>query len=380
MDANSPPLLTSGQKKLIGFTLSFICLFAAAGLLALLIVILAHLVAAFSSLLWPLAIAGILALMLRPVVRAMENRLRLSPVAAVLSLYGLVLVILLSSLSFLIPIAFRQIGDFLEIAPDLLERALNSLRATFPQWAHLLEDPLESERLRELTIEFSEQLREGLVAALPALLRAGETLVAVFAMAVGMAIIPVYLFFFLKSRQEPTENLGEHLPFLQKETREDVVFLVREFIAIVVSFFRGQLVIALIMGVLLATGFTIAGLKLSIPLGLFLGLLNIVPYLGVIIGLAVTLPTAYFQPGGGWELMLIITLIFAAVQTLESTVLTPKIMGDRTGLHPVTIIIAIFFWGIALGGILGMILAIPLTAFFVTAWRLAKSKYLTAKD
>jgi predicted PurR-regulated permease PerM len=66
------------------------------------------------------------------------------------------------------------------------------------------------------------------------------------------------------------------------------------------------------------------------------------------------------------------------VQAIEGWYLTPKIMGDRTGLHPVVIIVAIFFWGTALDGILGMILAIPLTAFFVTAWRLVKRKYLAA--
>ncbi len=64
------------------------------------------------------------------------------------------------------------------------------------------------------------------------------------------------------------------------------------------------------------------------------------------------------------------------MQVIESWLLTPKIMGDRTGLHPVTIIVAIFFWGTALHGVLGMLLAIPLTAFFVTAWRLVKHKYL----
>jgi predicted PurR-regulated permease PerM len=69
----------------------------------------------------------------------------------------------------------------------------------------------------------------------------------------------------------------------------------------------------------------------------------------------------------------------ATVQIVESWILTPKIMGDRTGLHPVAIIVAIFFWGTAFHGVLGMLLAIPLTAFFVTAWRLAKRKYFKAE-
>jgi len=66
------------------------------------------------------------------------------------------------------------------------------------------------------------------------------------------------------------------------------------------------------------------------------------------------------------------------VQAIESWILTPKIMGERTGLHPVVIIVAIFFWGTAFDGVLGMLLAIPLTAFVVTAWRLARQKYFSA--
>ena len=70
-------------------------------------------------------------------------------------------------------------------------------------------------------------------------------------------------------------------------------------------------------------------------------------------------------------------MVYVVVQLIEGYVLTPKIMGDRTGLPAIAIIIAIFFWGTALGGILGMILAIPLTAFLASMWRLAKDKYIT---
>ena len=94
-------------------------------------------------------------------------------------------------------------------------------------------------------------------------------------------------------------------------------------------------------------------------------MLNIVPYLGTILGLVTVLPIAYFQPDGGIATMGFALGVFTVVQLFESYFLTPRIMGQSTGLHPLVIIIAIFFWGTALGGILGMILAIPLTAFFV---------------
>ena len=93
--------------------------------------------------------------------------------------------------------------------------------------------------------------------------------------------------------------------------------------------------------------------------GLLLGLLNVIPYLGSIIGLGICLPLAYFQEGGGLFTLGAVIVVFTLVQLIESYLLTPKIMGDRTGLHPMAIIVAIFFWGSALDGILGMILAIP---------------------
>src|SRR5690606_11986336 len=121
-------------------------------------------------------------------------------------------------------------------------------------------------------------------------------------------------------------------------------------------------------------------LKFGLIVGLMLGILNIVPYLGTIIGLSVALPLALLQPNGGMPLVGLVLLVFILVQVIEGWYLTPKIMSDRTGLHPVAIIVSIFFWGTALSGILGMVLAIPLTAFFVTAWRLVKRKYLHRSD
>ena len=166
------------------------------------------------------------------------------------------------------------------------------------------------------------------------------------------------------------------MPFLKEETRQDVVYLVREFVNIMVAFFRGQFIIAFLQGVLLAIGFSLVGLKYGLVLGLLLGFLNVIPYLGSMLGLSITLPLAYFQEGGGAATLAGVIVVLAIVQAIEGYLLTPKIMGDRTGLHPMVIIFAVFFWGSALGGILGMILAIPLTAFLVVFWRLAKEKYI----
>jgi predicted PurR-regulated permease PerM len=119
-----------------------------------------------------------------------------------------------------------------------------------------------------------------------------------------------------------------------------------------------------------------------VALGLLFGLLNVVPFLGSVVGVVTTLMVAYLQPAGILESGEMTVLYgcgatFLLVQFLESYWLSPKVMGDRTGLHPVAIIASVFFWGIVFGGVLGMILGIPLTAFLIILWRLMKKKYLT---
>jgi len=185
-----------------------------------------------------------------------------------------------------------------------------------------------------------------------------------------------YFVFFLILPRKDVAQLDNYLPFLKEETRKDIVYLVREFVNIMVAFFRGQFIIAFLQGVLLAIGFSLVGLKYGLVLGLLLGFLNVIPYLGSMLGLSITLPLAYFQEGGGVTTLAGVIVVLVIVQAIEGYILTPKIMGDRTGLHPMVIIFAVFFWGSALGGILGMILAIPLTAFLVVFWRLAKEKYI----
>jgi predicted PurR-regulated permease PerM len=191
------------------------------------------------------------------------------------------------------------------------------------------------------------------------------------------AMLPVYVAFFLMAEAGSIRRVDHLFPFLKTRTRNDVVYLFQEFVNILVAFFRGQLIVAFLQGLLYAFGFSVVGLAYGFALGLMLGFLNIIPYLGGIIGLVIALPLAYFQDGGGPGLAVTVLVVFTVVQTIESYLLTPKVMGDRTGLHPMVIIVAVFFWGSALGGIAGMMLAIPLTAFLVVFWRLVRDRYMT---
>lgn len=379
MSAESPPLLTLAQRKLVGFALGFAAFCATGWLFYILLAGVARFIGFFSGVIWPLAVAGILALLLRPVVAFLELRLKLRRPVAVVVLYVVFLLLVAGLLITILPAVVSQLIEFIAYLPVLWQKAVAWGTQHYPGWLTVVRPYLDNPTVKAAVGALGQQAQDLLGHLAPTLKSAGAGLFGLFGLVASLAVLPVYLFFFLLSKNDPIRALPEHLPFLKREHRDDVMFLLREFLGILVSFFRGQLLIGLIMGLLLAIGFSVAGLKFGLAIGLLTGLLNIVPYLGSILGLSVALPLAYLQPeSGGLPLLAVCGGIFAVVQAVEGWFLTPRIMGRQTGLHPVAIIVAVFFWGQALGGVLGMMLAVPLTAFFVTAWRLVRRKYFAA--
>jgi len=373
-----PPFFSASQQRVIAYSLTLLAIGATLATVVGALFLLGRFIGFFSSVLWPLVVAGVLGLVLRPLVLTIEKRLHLHRPASVVLLYG-IFVLLVAAMFFLIlPPLINQSLTFVEYAPSLWSSGKDYLTQHYPQWMEFVQRQMGNPTINSAVESLGVELQGMLSRAVPSLSAAGGSLVGFVAFFTHLAIIPVYLFFFLLARGDPTKKLKPNLTFLSPGVREDVVFLIREFIAIVETFFRGQLLIGLIMGVLLAIGFTVIGLKFSLIIGLVIGILNIVPYLGTILGLAITLPLAFLQPDGGWRLLGLVLLVKLIVQVIESWVLTPRIMGARTGLHPVAIIVAIFFWGTAFQGVLGMLVAIPITAFIVTVWRLAQRKYLHA--
>ncbi len=332
---------------------------------------------AFSHVFLPLAVAGVLALVLEPWFDWLKRKAKLpDPVALIVVFLSLLLPITLIFIIFGGIIA-DQASELFEQMPELWQRIVAWLKERRPEIDHFFRENTLGEKISQAVKQPGGVTADVINYFLSSVVSAGSGIASGVVSLMSWAIAPVYLIFFLLMPTLRPESLSaSNFPFLKEETAKDLVYLLSEFVHLVVTFFRGQIVIALLQGILFSIGFSLVGLKYGAVLGLILGFLNIVPYLGSMIGLAITLPTAWFQIGGGWDLLLMVVLVFSIVQMIEGYVLTPKIMGDRTGLHPLTIIVAIFFWGSALGGILGMILAIPLTAFLVVLWRLAREKYI----
>jgi predicted PurR-regulated permease PerM len=330
---------------------------------------------AFDSVFLPLAVAAVFAMVLDPWYGWLKSRTPV-PIALILVFLSILLPLALIVI-FFGALIVTQFSDLMDQLPVIWAKIVSWFQANRPKLDQFFSNS-------DLGAKVSETLKTpgGPLAAIvdysvSSLASAGSGIVSAIVSFLGWVIVPVYLAFLLMMpRLRPESLKEEHFPFLKPDTASDIIYLVREFFKLVVVFFRGQILIALLQGILFAIGFSLAGLKYGAILGLMLGFLNIVPYLGSMIGLSVCLPMAWFQDGGGMTMLTFVIAVFCLVQLIESYFLTPKIMGNATGLSPLAIIVGIFFWGAALNGILGMILAIPLTAFAVVLWRLAKEKYI----
>jgi len=330
----------------------------------------------FANVFLPLAAAGVAALVFQPYFEWLRDRLRLGKVLALVALFLSAIIPLVAFLWFFGSLLVGQLVDLASKLPQWWQDGSAWVKEQAPQVVAFIENNPFLKNIRSAMEGREGALVQGLEAVGRGAVSAGFGLVSFVTSLLGWVVAPVYFAFFLLADAPGKMEVQRFLPFLKEETRNDVAYLVNQFVEIIVAFFRGQLIIAFLQGVLFAIGFTLVGLKYGFIIGIVLGFLNIVPYLGSIIGLATALPIAFFQSGGGLIRVALVILVFTVVQMIEAYLLTPKIMGDRTGLHPMVIIVAIFFWSTALNGITGMILAIPLTAFLVVFWRLAREKYV----
>lgn len=357
---NRLPVFSDGDLRLIRITAMLLAGLLLTGQIVFIVWILARLISYFANLILPLSVAGVLALVLYPVVDFLERTARMPRTLAVGTLFLIAIVALAAITVVVVPTAVTQTRDFIQAAPGIIRGWQTRLEMLSPGLMPSLLEKLEQTNVESLV---------------PGLENAAGRVMSYVSLIVGMAFIPLYLFFALLSGERLRGYVQEFLSIINRDTQREVIYLGSVFVGYVTAFFRGQLLIAMIMGGMMALGFTLIGLEAAIILGALLGLLNIVPFLGTVVGLITVLPLAYLQPDGGLAMVALALLVFSIVQLIESWLLTPKIMADRSGLHPAIVVISIFFWGTVLGGIIGMILAVPLTAFVVTVWRHLKYRY-----
>ncbi|MGN0845767.1 MAG: AI-2E family transporter [Kiritimatiellia bacterium] len=194
---------------------------------------------------------------------------------------------------------------------------------------------------------------------------------------IGSALLSLVFFVFFLTRPAMTgRDYVRELAFLKVETSGFIARQIDAFFDILINFFRRQVVICLIEGVLYGVGFTLVNLPYGFVLGFLLGVLNLVPFLGSVTCLPLALPIAYFGDGGSVLRLVLVALVWLTGQILDGYFITPKIQGDRTGLGYAGVIFSFIFWGVVFHSMLGLLLAIPLSAFCVVLWRALKEKYI----
>jgi len=281
------------------------------------------------------------------------------------------LFVLLSALALLllVPALVGQLTELLAQVPALVE-ALRNLAIKLLESLQTRVDPEIFERLRAYVSENMGMVFGWVTDALKALISGG---VAIANLVSLIFITPVVAFYLLRDWDRIMARMDSWLPLRQAD---DIRQLVREVDERLAGFLRGQGMVCLILGVFYAAALSLAGLKFGLLVGMLAGLLTFIPYVGSIVGLVLSVGLALFQ-FDDWVRVLIVAVIFFVGQALEGNFLTPKLVGERVGLHPVWVIFGLLAGG-ALLGFVGMLLALPVTAIIGVGVRYGLNRYLAS--
>lgn len=370
--ATSGLALTPLQWRCINTALAGTACAIIAALVAITVWVLGEILALFKPILLPVALAGIIALVLYPVTRILHERMRFNRTLAIVLLLMMLFGSLVAGAWALAPMLAEQMAVLSRELSGLAVQLMTRIDAILPPETRSLLEMVTDDGGEQAAAPAADSAGTELSFDLPGLLAMLRKQLSLLA---GLAFVPLFAFFFLRSGPALARDMNDLTSVLNSRVQAEVNHLLTVFVGYVAAFFQGQLIIALIMGVMYASGFTLIGVRAGLALGMVCGLLNIVPFLGMVIALALVLPFAFMQAGGGLTLMLMALGVIALVQLVESWYLTPRIMSDRSGLPPAVVVFSLFFWGIALGGIIGVVLAVPLSAFIVTLWGQVRHRY-----
>ena len=334
---------------------------AALGLFALWVVWL------LSPVLTPFAVAALLAWMGDPVVDWLETKGRSRNVAVVLVFSAMALLLILVLL-ILVPLIEGQISTLVESLPRYKDWLLGTALPWVEQRVGVkLTTWLDFDYLIGLVRGNWEKAGGVAATVLGYVSRSG---MAVFGWVANLLLIPVINFFFLRDWDLLVGRVASMVP---RDHIATVGRLARESSEVLGGFLRGQFLVMLILGVMYGVGLWAVGLDLGILIGLVAGLLTFVPYLGPTSGVVLGVLAALMQYGD-WKHVAGVLAVFGVGQVIESYLLTPKLVGDRIGLHPVAVIFAVLAGG-QLFGFLGMLLGLPLAAVVNVLLRYAHERY-----
>lgn len=309
----------------------------------------------------PFLVSILLAYMGDPVVDFLE-RYKVPRTVGVIAVFVLVSLIMLVLLLVLVPMIGRQLVSLYGLTPQLIDWLQDS---ALP-WLQLqLGISAKIGSLDSIKQMFSENLGKTTDVMQMLLAKITASSVVFLGWLANMLLIPVVTFYLLRDWDILVAKLRRLLP---RKNEKLVVNLIAECHEVLGAFMRGQLLVMLALGVVYAAGLMVLGLELGLLIGLLAGLASLVPYMGFIVGIGAALIAGLFQFGLDPYLLLGIVAVFAIGQALESMLLTPLLVGDRIGLHPVAVIFAILAGG-QLFGFTGVLLALPVAAVIMVLLR-----------
>lgn len=326
--------------------------------------VLVRLLGRLSDVLIPFAAAVLLAYLINPLVDRVQRRIRRRGPAVVLTLVVLAAVSLLV-LAVLIPVIVDQVVDMGRIVSDLItnsDLAEKVSKRLPPNIWEEIKEYIARDEVQQLfkTENFFNVAKATLQRVLPGVWDVITGTTSLIAGFVGLAVIALYLIFLLMDYGVVRERWKGMVP---QPYRQAVVEFVGNFESAMNRHFRGQALIALIVGIMYAAGFLIIGLPMGVPLGLFIGLLNMVPFLqivGLVPAYLFSVVHAFDAGRNVWLNLVLLTVVVIITEVVQSAVLVPRVQGKLTGLHPVVILLSLSIWGKLLG-FFGLIIALPMT-------------------
>ena len=326
----------------------------------------------FVGLLWllhhillPFVVGAALAYLLDPLANRLAKRGVSRLVAALLILGGFVLVFV-GLFVVVVPVLVGQFSAFIEHLPGYVRRLQTLVSDPSRPWLHEIfgNAPGSDWSFGVLLNKFAGYMTE----SLPSLLTKGEALLSVLSL---LVITPVVAFYLLSDWNRVVNSLDGLIPVKQRET---VRGLARQINAAISGYLHGQFIVCVILGCYYAFGLTIVGLSFGLLIGAVSGLLTFVPYVGSLTALVVSTGVACAEFFPDWKRIAAVVGVVLFGQFLEGNVLSPKLVGQSAGLHPVWLIFALLTFGY-LFGFVGLLLAVPIAAAAGVLTRFAVARY-----
>ena len=319
-----------------------------------------------SPVLMPFLVATLLAYLADPIVDKLEAK-KLSRTLSVSIVFLVLSFVVMLLLLVVLPLLARQIGALFQKLPDYL----TFIQTHFTPWLANKGFPVELidvETLkRALTNYWAEvgQAAGGVVSYMT------QSSMALLQWLANLVLIPVVTFYLLRDWDILVARFRELLPRSNSDT---IVKLSLECDEMLAEFIRGQVMVMVALATIYTVGLSFIGLELALLVGVIAGIVSFVPYLGLIVGIALAGLAAFFQ-FHEWLPVLMVVLVFGVAQAIEGMVLTPRFVGERIGLHPVAVIFSVLAGG-QLFGFTGVLLALPVAAVVMVLLRHAHKHYL----